>query len=66
MERVAYPDFEAHQATHVAFRDKMLDLQRRYRLDPGAVKADELLCLIQDWFANHILGTDMEFKPYVQ
>jgi hemerythrin len=66
MERVAYPDFEAHQATHVAFRDKMLDLQRRYRLDPRAVKADELLCLIQDWFANHILGTDMEFKPYVQ
>jgi hemerythrin len=29
------------------------------------VKADELLCLIQDWFANHILGTDMEFKPYI-
>jgi len=66
MERVHYPDFESHQATHQVFRDKMLDLQRRYRLDPGTVKADELLCLIQDWFANHILGTDMEFKPYVQ
>jgi len=43
----------------------MLDLQRRYRLNPGAVKADELLCLIQDWFANHILGTDMELKPFI-
>jgi hemerythrin len=65
MEKASYPDFEAHRETHHVFRDKMLDLQRRYRLDPGAVKADELLCLIQDWFANHILGMDMEFKPYI-
>ena len=65
MEKAGYPDSEAHKQTHRVFRDKMLDLQRRYRLDPGAVKADELLCLVQDWFANHILGTDMEFKPYL-
>ena len=66
MERVGYPDTEEHRASHQMFREKMLDLQRRYRLDPGAVKADELLCLIQDWFANHILGTDMDFKPFVK
>jgi hemerythrin len=65
MQKAGYPDFEAHQQTHQVFRDKMVDLQRRYRLDPGAVKADELLCLVQDWFANHILGMDMEFKPFL-
>jgi len=65
MAQAGYPDSEEHHAAHEAFREKMLDLQRRYRMDPGAVKADELLCLVQDWFANHILGSDMEFKPYL-
>jgi hemerythrin len=66
MEKVAYPDLEAHREQHQLFRDKMLDLQKRYLQDAGAVKAEEVLYLIQDWFSHHILGTDMEFKPYVQ
>ena len=32
--------------------------------EPGSVTAEELLYLIQDWFAHHILGTDMEFKDF--
>ena len=34
--------------------------------DSAAVSAEEVLYLIQDWFSHHILGTDMEFKPYVK
>ena len=65
MERSGYPDTDSHREAHRLFREKMLDLQRRYAQDPDALKADELLCLVQDWFANHILGADMDFRPYV-
>ena len=66
MEKVAYPDVEAHKDQHRQFREKMLELQQRFRLGNGSVSAEEVLYLIQDWFSHHILGTDMEFKPYVQ
>jgi hemerythrin len=66
MEKVGYPDLEPHKEQHHLFREKMVELQKRYLRDPGAVKAEEVLYLIQDWFSHHILGTDMEFKPYVQ
>jgi hemerythrin len=66
MEKVGYPDLEAHKEQHHLFREKMVELQKRYLRDPAAVKAEEVLYLIQDWFSHHILGTDMEFKPYVQ
>jgi hemerythrin-like metal-binding protein len=65
MEAAAYPDFEAHKAVHQAFRDKMLELQERHQRNADAVGAEEVLFLIQKWFSEHILHTDMEFKPYL-
>jgi hemerythrin len=66
MEKVGYPDMEAHKEQHRLFREKMLELQRRYRHVPDAVSAEEVLYLIQDWFSHHILGTDMDLKPFVE
>ena len=66
MEKVAYPDLEPHKEQHRQFREQMLELQRRYQEGTGAVSSEEVLYLIQDWFSHHILGTDMDFKPYVQ
>ena len=66
MEKAGYPDLDAHKEQHTLFREKMLDLQKRFREDSAAVSAEEVLYLIQDWFSHHILGTDMEFKPYVK
>jgi hemerythrin len=64
MARVGYPDVDAHSETHRAFREQILDLQRRYREDPGAISVEEVLFLVQDWFSSHILGSDMAFKDY--
>ena len=66
MEKVGYPDLDPHKEQHRLFREKMLDLQRRYQEADGGVGSEEVLYLIQDWFSHHILGTDMEFKPFVQ
>ena len=65
MEKAGYPDLEPHKEQHHQFRDQMLALQAKYRADPGAVEAEQVLLLVQDWFAHHILGTDMQFKPYL-
>ena len=64
MAKVGYPDLEAHKAIHQGFRDRITELQRRYKEENGSVGAEEVLFLVQDWFAKHILGTDMEFKAY--
>lgn len=64
MAKVGYPDLDAHKEVHQMFRERMQELQRRYRQEPGSVTAEEVLYLVQDWFSNHILGTDMEFKGY--
>jgi hemerythrin-like metal-binding protein len=66
MEKVGYPDLEAHKEVHRKFREDMLALQERYRSGEEAVNAEEVLRVVQNWFANHILGTDMEFRPFVQ
>ncbi|WP_306599256.1 bacteriohemerythrin [Geothrix sp. 21YS21S-2] len=64
MAKVGYPDLEAHKEVHQNFRERMKELQRRYKHEPGSVTAEEVLYLVQDWFGHHILGTDMEFKGY--
>ncbi|BDU78022.1 bacteriohemerythrin [Mesoterricola sediminis] len=64
MAKVGYPDLEAHKQVHQAFRDRIEALRKSYKEDPGSVGAEQLLHTVQDWFAQHILGTDMEFKAY--
>jgi hemerythrin len=66
MEKVGYPDLEAHKLQHAAFRNQMRELHERYKANAAAVGAEEVLVLVQNWFSSHILGTDIEFKPYVQ
>ena len=62
MERAGYPDLEAHRASHQAFRERVQALHDTYLADPGAVSAEELLRLVQEWFAHHILGEDLRFR----
>lgn len=66
LEEVGYPDLEAHKQAHLEFRERMLAIQHAYRANPSAVSAEELLALVQDWFAHHILGEDMRFKACVE
>ncbi|MBK8794380.1 MAG: hemerythrin family protein [Holophaga sp.] len=66
MERANYPEFEEHCAAHVRFKEQVKAIQQEYLAHPDAVKAEEVLSLVQDWFAHHILGEDMRYKPWVE
>jgi len=65
MERAGYPDLEAHQEVHLRFKERVKAIHQQFLENPNAFKAEEVLALVQDWFAHHILGEDMRFKPWV-
>ncbi len=62
MEKAGYADLEAHRAAHQRFKDQVNAVHRRYAENPDGVRAEEVLSLVQDWFAHHILGEDLRFK----
>jgi len=66
MEKAGYPDLEAHCETHQRFKEKVKAIQLEYQTHPETMKAEEVLSLVQDWFAHHILGEDMRYKPWVE
>ncbi len=65
MERAAYPDLAAHREIHARFRERVEAVHRQFQENPSTFRAEEVLSLVQDWFAHHILGEDMRFKPWV-
>ncbi len=65
MAQAGYPALEAHQGIHRAFGERVRDLQARHSEAPEQLSALEVLGVMQDWFAHHILGSDLEFKPYL-
>lgn len=66
MERANYPDLEEHCQAHIRFKEQVKAIQQDFQTHPDAVKAEEVLSLVQDWFAHHILGEDMRYKPWVE
>jgi len=61
-----YPDYEAHQAQHIAFMKKTAEF---CSVEEGKTVvhgfSDTVLEFLRDWWVSHILGSDMKFKPYV-
>lgn len=59
---IRFPDLERHQAVHESLREKVAELENRYRDAPekGGVKMFDFL---SDWLMRHILGEDMKYKP---
>jgi len=61
-----YPDYGAHQEHHVAFMKKTAEF---CSVEEGKTVvhgfSDTVLEFLRDWWVNHILGSDLKFKPYV-
>lgn len=62
MEKAGYGDLDHHRDVHRFFRDKVQAIYRQYKESPDSVRAEEVLSLVQDWFAHHILGEDLKFR----
>jgi len=62
----SYPDFDAHQQQHVAFMKKTAEF---CTVEEGTAVvhdfSDAVLRYLREWWVNHILGSDLKFKPFV-
>lgn len=66
MEQAGYPFLDEHKAIHSEFSQKVLAIRDSYNKYPSCFSANDVFELMQNWFVNHIMGTDMGYKPYVQ
>ncbi|MDJ0741101.1 MAG: bacteriohemerythrin [Gammaproteobacteria bacterium] len=64
MEEADYPLLAVHQETHVAFRDRVDGLQRRF--DSGDEVVGELAELLKTWLLGHIAEDDRSYADLVR
>ena len=63
MRQHNYPHFEKHIFQHRAFRKKTVDFCSATMLDLVVVP-EAILRYLRDWLVEHILKTDMAYKPF--
>ena len=63
MEKHNYPQLKEHTAQHHAFRRKTGDLCMATMNEVGTVP-ESLLQYLRDWLVEHILKSDMAYKPF--
>ena len=66
MHKANYPGLQDHKAEHDAFTDELLSVKESFDKDPNSVSCDNMLKIMQDWLAKHIMGSDKRYMPYVQ
>jgi hemerythrin len=69
MERVSFPDMEAHMQAHRTFIQNISEFRKNYEAAKNdiekkkiAIKASDFLSL---WFLGHVLSRDKLLKPYL-
>jgi hemerythrin len=61
MHKMGYPLIAEHSKTHVSFKDRMVDYQKRY--NNGEDISRKLLTDLRIWLTNHIKKDDQDYAP---
>ena len=64
LEKINYPDLQAHVAEHDVFIRKAYALQTDFRNGKLAMTLP-VMEFLKDWLINHILKTDKKYMPFV-
>ncbi|MES9844035.1 MAG: bacteriohemerythrin [Candidatus Sedimenticola sp. PURPLELP] len=65
LQENGYPDLLEHSKKHTAYSKKITDLCMGSLHDKSEVPS-ELLGFLTDWWTNHILHEDMQYKAFFQ
>lgn len=65
MRRYAYPQFAAHKEQHEQFTAQVVEFRQRFHGGQTAMTVD-LMFFLQNWLTNHILGSDLQYSPFVR
>ena len=60
-----FPELSAHQEMHTAFRKKTVGFCLDTMTNKDSV-IDEIFQYLKDWWTDHILKSDMKFRPFFQ
>jgi len=60
MQKMNYPDLEAHKRLHDAFIDKVHNYYERLK-GGKLILSIEVTNFLKDWLTNHIKGTDQQY-----
>ena len=59
-----YPGSEKHMAEHAKFVKEVLSFKANF--DKGNMMLSiDVMTFLENWLINHILGSDMEYKPFL-
>jgi len=63
MKEFGYPGLAGQQAEHMKFVEQITAYDRKYKSGDLLLSVD-MLQFMKDWLSNHILKTDMAYKPF--
>ena len=63
MQKYAYPEFETHRKEHVAFMRKTAELAMGTMAYRQTIPT-EVLDYLKNWLVEHIMVSDMKYKPF--
>jgi hemerythrin len=67
MREAGYPEFEGHQAKHVALREAVANLGEDFEEEGSTTALGEAVeTLLGNWLIQHIKNTDQRFGAYVR
>jgi hemerythrin len=65
MELGGYPGLEGHRRAHRKFTGQVAEIAARFRANPKPFRVHDAHQILAQWLVDHVLGADMEIKPYV-
>jgi hemerythrin-like metal-binding protein len=65
MARAGYPGLAEHRRQHADLAARVRDISERYSRDQIRVLDRELLGFLKTWLIDHIMKTDMAYRPFV-
>ncbi len=68
MEKMKYPDLEAHKNMHKGFVEKIFEIQKNAlkQKKEKALVLREMASYLKDWLMNHILNEDKKYCHFEQ
>ena len=65
MEKAHYPGLKSHRKEHKRYSKLIKQLSKLHAKDPAQIDPSKVLEFLNSWLANHIIGLDLKYVPYV-
>lgn len=66
MEIGGYPDIVRHKEEHARLTRQVREIRDRLGRGERGVVDEDLLTFLKTWLTGHILGVDMQYRPYIE